>query len=147
MDSKIQSIEDSLHEIIGLLSRSHGRRDDSPSTNPSPTPPVPHQYKMEKNSSRSSANCEEVYHQGAPVRQAKIDFSRYSGEDPTVWLNRMTQYFDYQCTPEKQRRNTDSRTLYQFRWMAKLLVALPSTRPIPTPLSSNYPRTRCKNKK
>jgi len=42
MDSKIQSIKDSLHEIIGLLSRSNGRRDGSPSTNPSPTTPVPH---------------------------------------------------------------------------------------------------------
>ena len=38
-----------------------------------------------------------------PFRQAKLDFPRHAGDDPTIWLDRMVQYFDYQGTPEDHK--------------------------------------------
>ena len=35
-----------------------------------------------------------------PPRVAKLDFPKYSGDDPTEWVNRVTQFFDYQGTSE-----------------------------------------------
>ena len=34
---------------------------------------------------------------------AKLEFPRYSGDDPTEWLNRVEQFFKYQGTPETQQ--------------------------------------------
>ena len=41
--------------------------------------------------------------QPIPPRVAKLDFPKYSGDDPTEWVNRVTQFFDYQETSEDQR--------------------------------------------
>ncbi|KAH9768733.1 Integrase catalytic domain-containing protein [Citrus sinensis] len=38
-----------------------------------------------------------------PSRLAKLEFPRYSGDDPTEWFNRVTQFFDYQETTDDQR--------------------------------------------
>ncbi|KAL9426907.1 hypothetical protein AB3S75_033647 [Citrus x aurantiifolia] len=38
-----------------------------------------------------------------PSRLAKLEFPRYSGDDPTEWFNRVTQFFDYQETTNDQR--------------------------------------------
>lgn len=32
-----------------------------------------------------------------------LDFPKYSGDDPMVWLDRVSQYFDYQGTPEDRK--------------------------------------------
>ena len=34
---------------------------------------------------------------------AKLEILRFTGDDPTEWLNRVEQFFDYQNTPESQR--------------------------------------------
>lgn len=36
-------------------------------------------------------------------KMAKLEFPRYSGEDPTEWFNRVSQCFKYQGTPEAQK--------------------------------------------
>ncbi|KAH9696704.1 hypothetical protein KPL71_023279 [Citrus sinensis] len=41
--------------------------------------------------------------QPIPPRVAKLDFPKYSGDDPTEWVNRVTQFFYYQETSEDQR--------------------------------------------
>ena len=36
-------------------------------------------------------------------QSAKLDFPKYSGDDPMVWLDLVSQYFDYQGTPEDRK--------------------------------------------
>lgn len=34
---------------------------------------------------------------------AKLEFPKYSGEEPTEWFNRVDQFFEYQGTTEAQK--------------------------------------------
>lgn len=36
-------------------------------------------------------------------RTAKLEFPRYSGDDPTEWFHRVAQFFDYQGTLDNQK--------------------------------------------
>ncbi|RVW63788.1 Transposon Tf2-2 polyprotein [Vitis vinifera] len=36
-------------------------------------------------------------------KSAKLEFPRFSGDDPTEWFNRVEQFFDYQSTTENQK--------------------------------------------
>ncbi|XP_040996109.1 uncharacterized protein LOC121242288 [Juglans microcarpa x Juglans regia] len=43
---------------------------------------------------------------GRPIvssKSAKLEFPRFSGEDPTEWFNRVEQFFEYQGTAENQK--------------------------------------------
>jgi hypothetical protein len=56
---------------------------------------------------------------------AKLDFPRYSGDDPTVWLDRVVQYFDYKQTSEDQRVSLaafhlESEANQWWQWMKKV---------------------------
>ena len=56
---------------------------------------------------------------------AKLDFPRYSGDDPTVWLDRVVQYFDYKQTSEDQRVSLaafhlESEANQWWQWMKKM---------------------------
>ena len=33
----------------------------------------------------------------------KLEFPRYSGDDPTEWFNRVTQFFEYQEMTNEQK--------------------------------------------
>lgn len=37
-------------------------------------------------------------------KMAKLKFSKYSGDDPTEWLNRVEQFFEFQGTAKRRRR-------------------------------------------
>lgn len=39
---------------------------------------------------------------------AKLEFPKYSGEDPTEWFNRVDQFFEYQDTTEAQKVSLSS---------------------------------------
>ena len=41
-------------------------------------------------------------HQPFPSRAAKLEFPRYSGDDPIKWFNLVLQFFDYQETADDQ---------------------------------------------
>ena len=56
---------------------------------------------------------------------AKLDFPCYSGDDPTVWLDRVVQYFDYKQTSEDQRVSLaafhlESEANQWWQWMKKM---------------------------
>ena len=34
---------------------------------------------------------------------AKLEFPKYSGDDPTKWFNRVAQFFEFQSTTENQK--------------------------------------------
>ena len=36
-------------------------------------------------------------------KTAKLEFPRFSGDDPTEWFNRVNQFFEFQNTPEAQK--------------------------------------------
>ncbi|KAH7571764.1 hypothetical protein JRO89_XS04G0135500 [Xanthoceras sorbifolium] len=37
------------------------------------------------------------------LKMAKLEFPRYSDNDPTKWFNRVEQFFEFQCTTEVQK--------------------------------------------
>ena len=56
---------------------------------------------------------------------AKLDFPHYSGDDPTVWLDQLVQYFDYKQTSEDQRVSLaafhlESEANQCWKWMKKV---------------------------
>jgi hypothetical protein len=56
---------------------------------------------------------------------AKLEFPRFSGDDPIVWLDRVVQYFDYKQTPEDQRVSLaafhlESEANQWWQWMKKV---------------------------
>ena len=36
-------------------------------------------------------------------KTAKLEFPRFSGDDPTEWFNRVNQFFEFQNTPDNQK--------------------------------------------
>ncbi|KAH9697081.1 hypothetical protein KPL71_023462 [Citrus sinensis] len=52
---------------------------------------------------RLDRGASEGERQQFPPRVAKLEFPRYSGDDPTEWFNRVTPFFDYQETADDQR--------------------------------------------
>jgi hypothetical protein len=45
---------------------------------------------------------------GFQTRSMKFDFPCFDGEDPETWSSRAGQFFDYYCTPDKQRLSISS---------------------------------------
>jgi hypothetical protein len=41
--------------------------------------------------------------EGSYINPLKMDFPRFSGEEPIIWLDRVAQYFQLQQTPEEQK--------------------------------------------
>jgi TolA-binding protein len=55
----------------------------------------------------------------------KLEFPRYSGDDPNVWLNRVVQYFDYKQIPEEQKVSLaafhlESEANQWWQWVGRL---------------------------
>lgn len=78
----VAGMEACIREIKDMLSKSH-----------------------EKTSSFGSKDANEnvSFFGGSPSsslpRPTKLEFPRYSGDDPTVWMDRVAQYFDYHRIP------------------------------------------------
>ena len=90
MTTESQDLGSSIREFKELLSQSR----DKSASHSSSKPEEP----------KSSTHSGERLSQTSRVRSAvndqpwptKLDFPRYSGDELTVWLDRMMQYFDYQ---------------------------------------------------
>ena len=39
----------------------------------------------------------------SPIKNLKLEFPRFQGEDPTCWVYQANQFFSYQNMPEHQR--------------------------------------------
>lgn len=97
MMTESQDLGSSICELKELLSQSR----DKSASHSSSKPEVP----------KLSTHSGERLSQTSGVRSAvndqpwptKVDFPRYSGDDLTVWLDRMMQYFDYQGTREERK--------------------------------------------
>jgi hypothetical protein len=69
----------------------------------------------EENSQNSNKGSRDTHHSswhghhrdhkedGSYVRSLKMDFPRFFGEEPIIWLDRVAQYFELQQTPEEQK--------------------------------------------
>jgi hypothetical protein len=101
----MQRIEDALKEISTLLSVSHGTMGRQPFGTYEQGGP-----------SRGVHRTGENGQQGVVPRYAKMDFPRFQGDDPTEWLNRVVQFFDYHGTPQIKR----------WCWHLSIFVALKS---------------------
>ena len=58
-------------------------------------------------------------------RPIKLDFPKYSGDDPTIWLDYVMQYFDYQGTSEDCKVmlaafHLEEEVNQWWKWMKKL---------------------------
>ena len=73
------------------------------------------------------------YHEGhnggrlvVSSKTAKLEFPRFSGDDPTEWFNRVNQFFEFQNTPEAQKVSLASYHLegeanQWWQWIRKTL--------------------------
>ncbi|KAA8534675.1 hypothetical protein F0562_032192 [Nyssa sinensis] len=90
--TRLQRIDDTLKEITRKISSLRFQPE----------------YSASAASPAGSSTRLAVDHQGAvgqyvAPRYSKMDIPHYSSTDPTEWLNRVTQFFKYQSTPEVQR--------------------------------------------
>ncbi|KAF2318216.1 hypothetical protein GH714_003117 [Hevea brasiliensis] len=56
--------------------------------------------------SQNLTNQEESRDGGRPLvsaKLAKLEFPKYSGDDPTEWFTRVDQFFEYQGTPDSEK--------------------------------------------
>jgi hypothetical protein len=65
------------------------------------------------------------YHHAHHVRRAKLDFTCYLGDGPTVWLDHVVQYFDYQRIPEENKVllaafHLEREANHWWQWMKKI---------------------------
>jgi len=96
MTKESQSLGSSMRKIKEMLSKSHEKSDflSSPKSNEQGTS----SHIGEK--SYQSTGFKTTHDQQQPT---KLDFPKYLGDDPMVWHNRVTQYFDYQGTSEDRK--------------------------------------------
>jgi hypothetical protein len=89
---RMQRIEEALNEISTLLSVQHG-----------PVNRQPYCTYEQGGPSRGFHQGGETGRQAVVPHYTKMDFPRYQGDDPTEWLNRVVQFFDYHGTLPKQK--------------------------------------------
>ena len=97
MGETLQTVTFQLNEILLRL----------PPTLPTPVPPA---------STPTSSSSPAQQH------RIKIDVPRFDGSDPSGWIFKITQYFEYHATPEAERLTIaafymDGRALAWFQWM------------------------------
>ena len=92
MTTKSESLGSSMREIKEMLTKSRDKSD-------SLLTPKADEWKTSSHtrekSDQSTGFKTTIHDQPQPT---KWDFPKYSGDDPTVWLDHVMQYFDYQGT-------------------------------------------------
>jgi hypothetical protein len=84
---KMQSTEDSLNEIKNLLSGVNQFSEKSTNNTKEKGP-----------TSHGSPTRDKSQQATPPLKHLKMDFPRFSKHNPTEWLNRVAQFFEYQGT-------------------------------------------------
>ncbi|KAH9704452.1 hypothetical protein KPL70_011464 [Citrus sinensis] len=89
MSSKLQHLEKTLNKLTETIMASKGASS--------------HSTRDQIDSSRPNREKNEGGRQNLSSRIPKLEFPRYSGDDPTEWFNRVTQFFEYQDTTDDQK--------------------------------------------
>ncbi|KAL0001646.1 hypothetical protein SO802_015427 [Lithocarpus litseifolius] len=97
MTTESQYLGSSVREIKEMLSKSYDKSDFLS------TPKSDEQGTLSHTGEKSdqSAGFKTTTHN--QPRPTKLDFPKYSSDDPTVWLDRVMKYFDYQGTSEDRK--------------------------------------------
>ena len=97
MTTNSQSLGSSMREIKEMLSKSHDKSDFLS------TPKLDEQGTSSHTGEKldQSTGFKTTTHD--QPRPTKLDFPKYSGDDRTIWLDRVMQYFDYQGTFEDRK--------------------------------------------
>jgi hypothetical protein len=71
-------------------------------------PPYHPEKEKEKEDSEEGSNPRFCHHRdhrgdGHHFRPMKMEFPKFRGEDPIIWLDRSTQFFEFQATSEEQK--------------------------------------------
>ncbi|KAH9779621.1 hypothetical protein KPL71_007762 [Citrus sinensis] len=93
------------------------------SRNPSSSQPDTNPFAPEE-TSRSNAVNERSIHHEQPHHHLKLDFPRFNGEDPTGWVYKAEQYFDFKdISPDQQVQlasfHLEGIALQWHRWLTK----------------------------
>ena len=89
MGDKLQRLEESLKALSEAVLSSRGNSVS--------------QVLEKGNHSRTPQEEFERSHHNYASRTTKLEFPRYSGDDPTEWCNRATQFFEFQRTSDDQK--------------------------------------------
>ena len=119
MTTESQDLGSSVRELKELLSQS---RDKSTSHSSSKLEEPELSTHSGERLSHTSGVRSAVNDQPWPT---KLDFPRYSGDDPTVWLDRVMQYFDYQGTRGERKVvlaafHLDGEANQWWQWLKKV---------------------------
>lgn len=93
------------------------------SRNPSSSQPDTNPFAPEE-TSRSNAVNERSIHHELPHHRLRLDFPRFNGEDPTGWVYKAEQYFDFKdISPDQQVQlasfHLEGIALQWHRWLTK----------------------------
>ncbi|KAA8524177.1 hypothetical protein F0562_010393 [Nyssa sinensis] len=90
--AQMRGMEGQLKEVLDSLSGFHLSWEKSSQN-----------YGEKGSTSRGGHNREEGFHPHNHSQFTKMDFPKFSGDDPTKWLSRASQYFEFQETVEEQK--------------------------------------------
>ena len=96
MPDKLTKIKETISRLSEALLFN---RANKASNNPEFLPFKSHSQSVEKES-------RDNFEKGKPLfasQVAKLEFSRFCGDDPKVWCTRVEQFLDYQVTPNSQK--------------------------------------------
>jgi hypothetical protein len=89
MSGKMRQLEETINKLSEAMLSSKGESS--------------HGNTNREGNSRSIHEENEGYRQVFSSKMAKLEFPRYSGQDPTEWFNRVDQFFEFQNTPANQK--------------------------------------------
>jgi len=89
MSGKMHQLEETINKLSEAMLSSKGESS--------------HGNTNREGNSRSIHEENEGYRQVFSSKMAKLEFPRYSGQDPTEWFNRVDQFFEFQNTPANQK--------------------------------------------
>ena len=119
MTTKSHSLGSSMHEIKEMLSKSRDNLDFLSTLKSDEQGTSSHNgEKLDQSTGFRTTTHDQP-------RSTKLDFPKYLGDDSTVWLNRILQYFDYQgtskdCKVTLATFHLEGETNQWWQWMKKV---------------------------
>ena len=110
INEKLQQLEDTITKLVETFSASKGTTSHDTNKNIG----SPRLVQEESKGGRSQL----------PKRLAKLEFPHFTGNDPTEWINWVSQYFEYQETTDEHKvvlaaYHLESEANQWWQWMRK----------------------------
>lgn len=99
VSDKLHQLEDAINKISEALLSNRIATSTSNNSEPNANSPVGRSRNIREETRDNSDGGRQFF----TSRLAKLEFPRFSGNDPTEWFTRVDQFFEYQGTSETQK--------------------------------------------